>query len=148
MKRILVPAILALVVLATSVQAQEGLSTTRIEAQHKHLRSMEKNLPQYEANFLKTLATENVDMQAQALQGLRDMEQMFPKYTFKSLIEPLGAKLKDEGADGVVRTLAALALDELHSDAADATIAAMAGASQDKSLQLLCKALSVRSQYK
>lgn len=109
---------------------------------------MEKNLAQYEANLLKTLDNENPAVQAQAVQAMRDLEQMFPKHPFKSFIEPLGKKLKDENADAIVRTLAALALDELHSDAGDAVIASIGDSSQDKCLQTLCKALAVRSQYK
>jgi hypothetical protein len=148
MKRILLSALLAAAVFAVTAQAQQVPSTTRIEGQHKRLGSMEKNLAQYEANLLKTLDNENPDVQAQAVQTIRDLEQMFPKYPFKSLIEPLGKKLKDENADSIVRTLAALALDELHSDAGDVAISSIAGSSQDKSLQILCKALAVRSQYK
>lgn len=33
-----------------------------------------------------------------------------------------GKKLKDENADSIVRKLAALVVDEIHSDAGDATI--------------------------
>ena len=109
---------------------------------------MAKQLPQYEVNLLKTLETGSPTMQAQAVQTMRELAQMFPSYPFKSLIAPLGAKLKDEKADGTVRLLAALALDELHSDAGDAIIKDVAGFSQDKGLQTLCTALMVRSQYK
>ena len=149
MKQTLFASAIVLMVCATSVRAQESLSTTRLEAQQHMLNSsMGKGLPKYEANLVATLQGENPTMQAQAVQTLRELEQMFPNYPFKSLIAPLGAKLKDEKADGTVRLLSALALDELHSDAGDAVIKDVAGSSQDKSLQALCKALLVRSQYK
>jgi hypothetical protein len=149
MNRTLFASAMALMVCATAVQAQENLSTTRLEAQQHMLNSsMGKALPKYEVNLIATLEGENPTMQAQAVQTMRELEQMFPKYVFKSLIAPLGAKLKDENADPTVRLLAALALDELHSDAGDAVIKDVAGSSQDKGLQNLCKALLVRSQYK
>jgi hypothetical protein len=73
---------------------------------------------------------------------------MFPQYPFQASLAPLGKKLKDEKADPTVRCLAALALDELHSNAGDAVIRDVAGSSQDKGLQTLCNALLVRSDYK
>ena len=84
-------------------------------------------------------------MQAQAVQTFRDLEQMFPKYSFASSLEPLGNKLKDEKADPTVRMLAALALDELHSDAGDAIISEVAGSSTDEGLKSLCSALLVHT---
>jgi HEAT repeat protein len=148
MKRIFLAAALALMVFSTAVHAQENMSTTRIETQHKLLSSKGKRLAQYEENLLKTLESENPTVQAQAVQAIRDLEQMYPKYPFKASLAPLTAKLKDENADGIVRRLAALALDELHSDAGDAVIKDVASSSQDKGLQTLCNALMVRSQYK
>lgn len=148
MKRMLILSAIALMVCVTAVQAQDSLSTSRIEAQHKVSRSIGKRLAQIEEALLKTLANESPTLQAQALQTIRDLEQVFPKYPFKASLAPLEATLKDESADGVVRYLAALALDELHSDAGDAVIASVAASSRDKGLQDLCKALMVRSQYR
>jgi hypothetical protein len=147
MKRLLFVSAMALMVSATTVQGQEARSTTRIEAQHKPPSSMEKRLPEYEVNLLKTLGSQNPTVQAQAVQTIRDLEQMFPRYAFNALLSPLEAKLKDEKADTMVRHLAALALDELHSDAGDAVIREVASACQDKGVQTLCKALLVKSQY-
>lgn len=148
MKRILFVSAIALMMCATAVQAQDSLSTTRIEAQHKATRSLGKRLTQTEEALLNALKSENPTVQAQALQTIRDLEQMYPKYPFKASLGPLEAILKDENADGVVRLLAALTIDELHSEAGDAVIASVAGSSQDKSLQTLCKALLIRSQYR
>ena len=149
MKRTLFASAIALMVCAAAVQAQDNMSTTRLEAQQHTLNSaMGKALPKHEVNLIATLEGENPTMQAQAVQTMRELEQMFPKYSFKSLIAPLGAKLKDEDADPIVRRLAALALDELHSDAGDVAIKDVATSSKDKGLQTLCNALLVRSQYK
>lgn len=139
---------LALLLLAAGVQAQETMSATRIEAQHKPPSSMTAHVSQYETNLVKMLDNENVTVQAQAVQTIRDLEQMFPKYAFKLSLAPLEKKLKDENADVTVRLLSALALDELHSDAGDAVIKDMANASPNKGLQALCVSLLVRSQYK
>jgi hypothetical protein len=148
MKRLLFSSAIALLVFATAVQAQESASITRLEAQHQPPSSMKRHVAQHEANLLKSLESGNPTMQAQAVQTIRDLEQMFPQYPFKSSLAPLAAKLKDENADAMVRRLAALALDELHSDAGDAVIKDVAGSSQDKGLQILCNALLVRSEYK
>lgn len=148
MKHILFSTAIVLMLCATAVQSQDNLSTTRLESQHKSTAPMEKRLAQYEENLLKTLENENTTMQAQAVQTMRELEQMFPKHPFKSFLVPLGAKLKDEKADGTVRLLAALALDELHSEAGDAVIKDVATSSQDKGLRSICNALLVRSQMK
>jgi len=154
MKRIVLSAILAVVVLAAAVRAQEAVqaqevkSTTRVATQHNPPAYIEKNLATIKTNLLKTLESGTPNMQAQAVQTMRNLEQMFPKDPFDSLLVPLEKKLKDENTDAVVRRLAALALDELHSDAGDAVIADVASTSQDKGLALLCTALLVKFQYK
>jgi chorismate-pyruvate lyase len=147
MKRMLFVSAMALMVCAISVQAQDSISTTRVELQHEATRSMGKRLAQHEQNLLKSLENENPVVQAQAVQTIRELEQMFPKYPFSASLAPLGAKLKDEKADGVVRRLAALALDEHHSDAGDAIIRDVATSTQDVGLQTLCNALLVRGLY-
>jgi hypothetical protein len=148
MTRTLFAAAVALMLCVPAAQSQESASTTRLEAQHKPTATMEKHLAQYEENLLKTLASENPAVQAQAVQTFRELEQMFPKYPFSSSLAPLSAKLKDENTDSVVRRLAALALDELHSDAGDAVVKEVGNSSKDKGLQSLCNALQVRSQIK
>jgi hypothetical protein len=148
MKRILFPLALALVMFATTGQAQESKSTTRFERQHKPPSSMGNRVAEYEVNLLKSLETGNQVAQAQAVQTIRDLEQMFPSYSFAASLAPLEQKLKDANADPVVRRLAALALDELHSDAGDSVIRDVAGSADDKGLQTLCKALLVRSDFK
>jgi len=148
MKRLLFMSAIALIVCATALQAQESVSTTRIQTQHKATSSMGKRLAEYEANLLKTLEVGNPAAQAQSVQAIRELEQMYPNYPFAASLAPLEAKLKDENADRIVRRLAALALDELHSDAGDAVVKDVASTSKDKGLQSLCEALMVRSQGK
>jgi hypothetical protein len=105
---------------------------------------MTDQLPKIEQHFFETLKSASPASQAQMLQDLRELEQIFPGYPFAKLLVPLEDIVKDEQADGVSRTLATLALDELHSDAGDAVIKQVANSSNDKGLQTLCIALLVR----
>jgi hypothetical protein len=144
MKRIFIFLMLASVVVFTTLQAQT-LSTSRLEKQRGPTRFQEKHLKQSEASLLLALdSTWQGDQQA-ALQTVRYLEQMFPSYSFSSLIKPLDRILRDETADPIARRLAALALDELHSDAGDAVIEAVGITCSDTGLRTLCKALQVGS---
>lgn len=105
-------------------------------------------MKQTEEGILQALKGKSPGMQQSAIQTLREMAQSYPEYPFSTLITPLGDRLADSQTDGVVRILAALALDELHSEAGDAVIKKMADASDDKGLQTLCSALLVRSNTK
>ena len=134
-----------LLLVAVSVQAQEGMSTTRIERQHKFTHFQKGQMKQTETSILAAIQSETVGMQQTAIQTLRDLEQLAPTYPFSSLIAPLTEKLKSEQSDRVVRRLAALALDELHSEAGDAAIRDVAEKCDDTGLQTLCKALLIRS---
>jgi hypothetical protein len=102
---------------------------------------MKEHLKQTEESILQALQGDNAGNQRSAIQTLRDLEQLFPQYPFSTLLTPLATKLKDEKADPVLRKLAALALDELHSDAGDAVIREVAGASNDKGLQTLLSSM-------
>jgi hypothetical protein len=135
----------ALIVLYTMAPAQESKSTTRLEKQHTSTHFMKEHLQQIEANLVGALVSMPVEAQREAIQTLRDMEQLFPEYPFEPSIRPLGTILKDEASDPIARRLAALALDELHSDAGDAVIKDVANKSDDKGLQTLCQALLVKN---
>jgi hypothetical protein len=145
MKRPLLSLIAGLIVLYTMAPAQENRSTTRFEKQHKPTHFTKDHLPQIEANLVAALATSSVETQRGEIQTLRDLEQLFPEYPFASTITPLETMLKDETSDPIVRKLAALALDELHSDAGDAVIKEVASMCDDTGLQSLCQALLVKN---
>jgi hypothetical protein len=124
-----------------------GSPTTRLEKQHKTpTRLSRKDLEQREQSLISALKDTVVTMQITAVQNIRELEEVFPEYPFSLTLEPLEERLKDEKTDPVVRRLAALALDELHSDAGDAVIKAMADSSRDEDLQILCKALLIKGQ--
>jgi hypothetical protein len=134
-----------LIVLYAMTPAQQGKSTTRLEKQHKTTHFMKEHLKQTEVNLVATLSSKSVETQRGTIQTLRDMEQLFPEYPFTTIISPLETILKNESSDSIARRLAALALDELHSDAGDAIIKDVADKSDDKGLQTLCQALLVKN---
>jgi hypothetical protein len=137
--------VLAATMFAGLLHAQEGRSATRAQLQHKYnVRSLEKHLKQTEASLLQALNDTSVGMQTNAVQTLRELEQVFPEYPFSGTLTVLERKLKDENTDPIARRLVALALDGLHSEAGDAIISDVANSSQDKGLQFLCKALLVK----
>jgi hypothetical protein len=135
----------SLIALNTMAPAQASKSTTRLEKQHKTTHYMKEHLKQSEVNLVGELTGKSVETQRGAIQTLRDMEQLFPEYPFNSIVLPLETILKEETSDPIARMLAALALDELHSDAGDAVIKDVANRSDDKGLQLLCQALLVKN---
>lgn len=130
---------------AASVQAQTDKSSTRIERQHKYTHFQKGQMKQTEASILNAIEGESASVQQASIQTLRDLEQLVPDYPFASLITPLAKLLKGEQTDRVVRSLAALALDELHSEAGDKAIKDVAEKCDDKGVQSLCEALLVRS---
>lgn len=137
MKRVLI--FLSLAIVYTALQAQDP--TTRLEKQHGPSRFQQTLLPRAEATLILSLDSTWQGDQRSALHTARYLEQLFPSYPFASWIKPMGRILKDEKADPVARRLAALALDDLHSDAADAIIKAVSITCEDKGLQTLCIAL-------
>ena len=148
MKRVIGSLAIALLALTLTAQGQDTATTARVEKQHKTSRFQRQHMQQTEEGILQALEGKSPGMQQSAIQTLRQMAQSYPEYPFSTLISPLGDRLADSQTDGVVRILAALALDELHSEAGDAVIRKMADASNDKSLQTLCSALLVKSDNK
>jgi hypothetical protein len=130
------------------LMAQDRVSNTRFERQHKISRFMKEHLPQTEVSLLISINGKIASAQQAALQTLRELERVFPEYPFDTMLVSLEVLLKDPTADRLSRTLAALALEDLHSDAGDAIITDTANACEDKELQTLCSALMVKSNFK
>jgi hypothetical protein len=145
MKRVLISVTVAIALLCSVLPAQETKSITRLEKQHGPSRFQSRQLKQTEEGLLSTISGSLEGGQQMAIQTLRDLEQLFPAYPFAASIKPLETVLKNEASDPISRRLAVLALDELHSDAADSIIRDVAGACDDKGLQTLCNALLVKS---
>ena len=145
MKRFSLPLVVVLVMFGASVRAQETKSTTRLQKQHNlDTESLRKHLKQTELSLAHVLEDTVASMQITAVQNIRELQVLFPEYPFFAVLTQLEKRLGDENADPVVRRLAALAVDGLHSDAGDAIIKATAESSQDKGLQILCNALLIK----
>jgi hypothetical protein len=133
--------ILALV-LFVSESGQAQKPTSRVEKQHHATTFIKSHLKQTEDRMLSALNApfENEGLNG-PLQTVRDLEQLFPDYPFEKLLVPLENILKNEQADPTSRMLAALAIDELHSDAGDSVIKNVAEKLENTEVKLLCKAL-------
>jgi hypothetical protein len=142
MKRVLIYLALALAVVGTAVHAQNA-GISRLEKQHGPTRFEKNHLKQAEATLLLSLDSTWKGDQTAAIQDVRYLAELFPAYPFPLLIEPLGKILRNKNADPIARRLAALALDDLHSDSGDAIIHEVANTPDDKGLAVLCKALQV-----
>ncbi len=132
---------------AASASAQEKASTTRLERQHQLTRFQKGLMKNSEESLREAIESPRVELQETGIQAVRDLEQLDTHYPFTLLIDPLSDKLKDENADETVRVLAALALDELHSEAGDAAIQSVGEKSSDSELKDVCKALLIRSWF-
>ena len=142
MKQVIISLALASAVIFTALQAQVP-STTRLEKQHGPTRFQKGHLNLAESQLIFVLDSTSAGNQRVIIQDMRYLEQLFPSHPFTLFIEPLGRILKDKNADTVTRILAALALDELHSEAGDAIINEVSNSSEDRNLATLCKALQI-----
>jgi len=144
-KHILAIAML-LIVVVLSTTAQTRKPTSRLEKQHTSITFVKERLNKTETGLVgileKPFANEGLNP---PLQTIRDLVQLFPDYAFSKLIPPLKNILRDNTADPTSRMLAALALDELHSDSGDLVIKEMAEKSENVGIQTLCKALLNKS---
>jgi hypothetical protein len=146
MKGVFVLLPIALAILVASERAQERQSTTRLQKQHNlDTQFLREHLIQTGESLALALGDTAVDRQISAVQGIRELEEVFPEYPFSAVLRPLEQRLEDEHTDPLVRRLVALALDGLHSDGGDAIMRVTADSSQDKDLQTLCKALLLES---
>ena len=117
---------------------------TRFSAQHESY-FVKEHLDQSVDMILKALQNENQAYVSSAVQTIREIEQVFPDEPFTSFITPLSNILKDEKAETSTRTLSAIALDELHSDAGDKVIYTVAKNTSDPTVRNICSALAIES---
>jgi hypothetical protein len=126
------------VVIAGYLFASQGANgqdvATRFRKQH--IRGTEPIL-------VKALETKSPAIQRGILQHIRFLEWAYPDEEFGIFVEPLSNLLKDENADVQSRMLAALALESLHTDKADAIIKETASSAANQSLRELCSSIMV-----
>ena len=142
MKHYLMLIIILSTILLIPVNAQ--YESSRYEKQH-HSKFVESHLKQTDEMLLKSFESNNVGIVSSSVQTLRELEQVFPKYEFTSLLDPLIKLVKDENGNTQVRILSAIALDGLHSDIGDKAIYAVSKDSNNKSVKDICIALSIES---
>jgi HEAT repeat protein len=134
MNRFVLPLIIAFVMNAIGVQAQEP--PTRFTKQHM------KRIVQ---SLAGALTHESVGVQISATQAIRQLEWEFPQEPLNELLDPLINIVKDENSDTRVRILSVIALDGLHSDMGDKVIEDVAKLAKNKSVMDLCEALVMKN---
>lgn len=142
MKQFIFLMLVSTTLLTITVNAQD--QSTRFMEQH-HSKFIKGHLEQTKEMLLEAMGSDDPNMQATAIQTLRDLEIIFQDDKFSSFIEPLTLNLKDEKEDTKVRLLSALALENLHSDKGDASIYETAQNTSNKSVKELCAVMSVKS---
>jgi len=142
MKNYLLCVVILSIQLLITVNAQD--QSTRFEKQH-HSKYIESHLKQTEAMLVKSFESKNIGIVSSSVQTLRELEQIFPKHEFSSLLDPLIALIKNEKGDTQVRILSAIALDGLHSDKGDRAIYDVAKKTNNQSVKDICSALSIES---
>ncbi len=92
--------------------------------------------------LLQHLQNDTTNSKLTAVQTVRELEQIFPDNSFSSFLEPLSEIVQNEESGTQLRILAAIALDELHSDAGDKAIYEAAKNSKNESVKNVCTAIS------
>ena len=97
---------------------------------------------QTEQSLKKALESNSTGLQISAALTVREMKRMMPKRSFTSLVIPLMGILKNEKAEESVRTIAAMALHDLHSSRGDYAIKMLAEDPASPGIQKMCQWLS------
>lgn len=114
---------------------------TRFGEQHNS-EFLKSHLKTTETMLIQHLRDTTMASELSAVQTIRELEQIFPNDAFSSFIEPLSDIVKNEKLDTQLRILAAIALDELHSDEGDKVIYEAANNSNNESVKNICRAIS------
>jgi hypothetical protein len=140
MKKIFFFSVLILLMIPVlQILAQSEL--TRFQKQH-HTHFIESHLMQSEEMLLKAFKSDAIGMIPSSLQTLIQLQEVFPEYEFSSLLEPLINLVRDENLDTQVRMLAALALNDLHTEKGDKVINDVASKTNNQSVKDICFTLS------
>ncbi|HEX2867426.1 MAG TPA: hypothetical protein VHO03_10310 [Ignavibacteriales bacterium] len=130
----------ALTLAFTSINAQTASS--RVQKQHNVTRFMKTHLSSSIEMIARALENRQYNMRLSALQTTRQLEQLFPEESFSRLIQPLIAIINDSNLETETRALAAITLDQLHSDKGDAAIFTAAENCEDLIIKNLCRAIT------
>jgi hypothetical protein len=140
MLRTFMSLVLALMLIAVSVQAQSDIS--RFQKQHNS-KFNKKNLKATQEMLIQALESGNSHMITGAAQTVRELLQIFPTENFDLMLIPLTKIVKNEKGETASRILSLFALESLHSDAADISIKEVQNSTSNITLREICNALSV-----
>lgn len=123
---------------------------TSLNAQSANTRLLKPNVTKFMKAHLsssiemtaRALEDKQYNMKPSALQTIRQLEQLFPEESFSRLIQPLISIINDNSIETETRVLAAVTLDQLHSDAGDAAIFRVAQTCENSTLKGLCQAIT------
>lgn len=140
MRHIFLAILLALAFAFTSLNAQNA--NTRLQKQHDVTKFMKAHLSSSIEMIARALEDKQYNMRLSALQTTRQLEQLFPEESFSRLIQPLITIVNNSGLETETRVLAAITLDQLHSDKGDAAIFMAAQNCDDATIKNLCQAIT------
>lgn len=140
MRHILFAILLTAALAFTSINAQS--TSTRLQKQHDVTKFMKAHLTSSIEMLNRALENKQYNMKLSALQTIRQLEQIFPEESFSSLIEPLITVINDNGIETETRALAAITLDQLHSDKGDEALFLVGQNCQNRTIKNLCQAIT------
>ncbi|MGE5432841.1 MAG: hypothetical protein ACM3QX_17295 [Syntrophomonadaceae bacterium] len=140
MRHVFLAALLAAAFAFTSLNAQNA--TSRLQKQHEVSKFVKNHLPSSIEMINKALENKQYNMKLSALQTIRQLEQLFPEESFSSLIQPLITIVNDNNVETETRALAAITLDQLHSDKGDEALFLVGQNCDDATIKNLCRAIS------
>jgi len=102
----------------------------------------DEKLSQIEENLVRDLESTSIGVCIGGAQTAREMKMHVPDYDFSRIIIPLMRIVKDENADRAARIIAALALNDLHSERGDFAISREGEMSKDEIFRSFCANLA------
>ncbi|MGE5352111.1 MAG: hypothetical protein ACM3S2_02695 [Ignavibacteriales bacterium] len=140
MKRFFLSALLCLAFAFSSINAQNA--ATRLQKQHDVTKFMKAHLSSSIEMIARALEDRQYNMRLSALQTTRQLEQLFPEESFSLLVQPLVNIINDNKIETETRVLAAITLDQLHSDKGDEAIFQAAQNCDNLTMKNLCRAIT------
>ncbi|MCU7497450.1 MAG: hypothetical protein HF314_17765 [Ignavibacteria bacterium] len=124
----------------TGLEAQDANS--RFQKQHNITTFMKSHLTSSIEMTARALENKEFNMKVSALQTIRQLEQLFPEESFSRLIEPLATIINDKNTETETRILAAITLDQLHTDKGDEAIFLIGQNCENSTVKNLCQAIT------
>ncbi|MGE5682076.1 MAG: hypothetical protein ACM34K_14505 [Bacillota bacterium] len=136
MKHIYILLALISITAFTTIDAQN--SKTRYQKQHNVTDFMKTHLKTSIEMTNRAMENKESKMQNSAIQTLRELQQLFPDESFDSLVQPLITIINDKNMEVETRILAAITLDQLHSETGDDAIFRVSKSCENATLRNVC----------